>query len=338
MTRALRKLDDGDFEIFGVLEPLPEQTINIDEATDRIFTSLNWPLLGGPSGRGWSFFSTAQRCGQLFKKSYDVAPEKLLQKVNAQPLQIGALFHTLEALYYGHALGNAFVLPDRQGLVAESLALPGRRKRWSVPSGACETLLKALRALKDEGGREPDATVIDEAERIFDVHTNWWDNREDVQPLGVEIFARHPKLGYTCRYDLVARVGKHDPELPEGVFIFEKKSAKWIDEKLLEGWQLDGEVLGQLLCWKPSGMEELFGPLSGVVVDIVSKGRTVDCRRVIVPPTAPAVPHHEKWMRWVAAEIEQWRAVGVYPQRFANCWTRYGRCEEFENCTLGLTE
>jgi hypothetical protein len=337
VTRALQKLDDGDFEIFGVLDPLPEQTINIDEATDRVFGAFNWPLLGGPSGRGWSYFSTAQRCGQLFKKSYDVPPEKLVRKVNAQPLQIGALFHTLEALYYGHALGNAFVLPDRQGLVTERLALPGRRRRWSVPDGACDALLEALRTLKD-GEREPDATVIDEAERLFDTHTNWWDNREDVQPLGVEVFAQHPKLGYTCRYDLVARVGTHDPELPEGVFIFEKKTAKWIDEKLLESWQLDGEVLGQILCWAPSGMEKLFGPLSGVVVDIVSKGRTADCRRVVVPPTAPAVAHHEKWIRWVAAEIEQWRAIDAYPQRFANCWTRYGRCEEFQNCTLGLTQ
>ncbi len=338
MTRALQKLDDGDFEIHGVMDPDPSTTVNIDQATAAIFERLGWPLLGGPSGRGWSYFSVAGRCGQLFKKLHDVEPGRLTEKIHGEPLQIGALFHTLEALYYGAGLGEAYVLPERGGLVSEEIKLAGRRKRFQVPATAADDFLNELKALCDSDKPSPPASIIQQAERCFDIHTNWWGDREDVTPLGVEVFARHPKTGYTCRYDLIARVGKNDPELPEGVIAFEKKTAKWIDEKYLEGWNLDGEVLGQIMCWESSGMAEMFGPLAALVVDVVSKGKTPDCRRVVLPPTLHAVQNHEKWVRWTEAEIHQWRALGAYPQRFGNCWGRYGRCEEFDNCVLGLTE
>jgi hypothetical protein len=343
MTRALQKLPGGDFEFHVDVDLPSESRINIDEATDLIFKENDWPLTGGPSGRGWSYYSVAGRCAQLFRRTYDVPAELATKKVHGSPLQIGALFHTLEALYYGAGLGEAYVLPEMGGtgraggLVSEELKLAGRRKRWQVPPTAADDFLRALRRLIDSEAPSPDPAVVNEAERLFDLHTNWWGDREDVTPLGVEVFARHPQLGYTCRYDMIGRVGPNDPVLPKGVVIFEKKCAKWINEQYLSGWSMDGEILGQLLCWKVSGMEEMFGPLEAIVIDIVSKAKTPDCRRVVLPPTLPSVATHAKWVRWLDAEIQMWRATGAYPQRFGNCWGRYGLCEEFGNCANGLT-
>lgn len=331
-----------DFEIVGACDLPSPDTINIDEAVDSIFKVWGWPLIGGPSGRGWSYYSTAGRCGQLFKKSYDVAVNQTTRKIHVDYLQIGALFHVLEGLYYGGGLGNAYVLPSGAdgrcgGLASDLLKLPGRRNRFRVPSTAADDLLAGLKALcEDDTMLSPDIGVVQVAEQIFDRHTMWWDHREDVTPLGVEVFAAHPTLGYTCRYDLIGRVGKDDPMLPTGVVAFEKKSAAWIDQKYIDGWNLDGEVLGQFLCWEPSGMAELFGPLTAIVVDIVGKGKTPDCQRVVLPPTLPAVKQHEKWIRWQQAEINLWRASNTYPQRFMNCRNQYGICTEFENCKLGL--
>ncbi len=337
--KALERSDDGkDFEIFGAVDLPSEHAINIDEAVDAFFKVQGWPLVGGPSGRGWSYFSAATRCGQLFKKSFDVAADGLTRKIHGQPLQIGALFHTLQALYYGAGLGNAAILPDRKGLVSEEIRLKGRRTRWTPPQTAADDLLRALKALcDDDTAPSPDRFVVEEAERLFDAHTNWWSDKEDVTPLGVEVFAEHARIGYTCRYDLIGRVGVNDPFLPPGVYVFEKKTAKWIDELYLEGWALDGEILGEIMCWEAGGMPEMFGPLQGVVLDVVSKGKVPECRRIVLPPTLPAVEQHKKWIQWTAAQIQQWRAIGVYPQAFGNCWTRYGRCEQFENCVTGLT-
>lgn len=341
--RAIEKLDDGDFEMFGLEVGAPEGTISIDEAVDNIFNQRKWPLLGGPSGRGWSFFSVAMRCAQLFRATYDVPAQALAERVKrlpGLPLQIGALFHTLMALYYGAGLGNATVLPDRGGLVAEAVKLPSRRRRFTVPSTAADDLIAVLKQLCESDQPSPLLDVVLEAERLFDAHTDFYGRgREDVAPLGVEVFAEHPQLGYTCRYDMIGAVGLHDPVIQTpGVFIFERKTTRWIDEKYLEGWALDGEVLGQLSCWKPSGMEAMFGPLAGIVIDVVSKGRIPECRRVILPATLPAVAQHERWVRYHNAQIHLWRAMGLYPQSYANCWGRYGRCSEFDNCVLGLTD
>lgn len=339
--RMIEKLDDGDFEMFGVLDDVdPDGTISIDEAVDGIFNQRKWPLLGGPSGKGWSFFSVAQRCAQLFRKLYDTPAEQLTKALPGAPLQIGALFHVLMALYYGAGLGNATVLPDRGGLVAESIKLPSRRRRFTVPPTAADDLIAVLKELCNSDRPSPRLDVVLEAERLYDAHTNFYGaGREDVTPLGVEVFAAHPQLGYTCRYDMIGAVGENDLVIKTpGVFIFERKSTKWIDEKYLEGWALDGEILGQLMCWKPSGMEATFGPLAGIIIDVVSKARLPECRRVILPATLPAVGQHERWVRYCNSQIHLWRAMGIYPQSYANCWGRYGRCDQFDNCVLGLTD
>ncbi len=94
----------ADFEIPIAADLLDTAAMPIDEAVDQIFAEKGWPLLGGPSGRGWSFFSTAQRCGRLFQTTYDVpggtnAHRQTLGGSVPAPLQIGGLFHVLEALY-----------------------------------------------------------------------------------------------------------------------------------------------------------------------------------------------------------------------------------------------
>lgn len=336
--RALQKQEDGDFEIFGAVDMPHENAISIDRAIEAVFDVKKWPLFGGASGRGWSHFSVAQRCPQLFKKLYDV-PVTGLRGVAPMPLEIGTLFHTLTGLYYGAGLGNATLLPERGGLVSEAIKLRGRRTHFQIPPTAADDLLQALKLLCDDSDApSPNADVVREGERLFDAHTNWWDNREDITPLGIEVFARHEKLGYTCRYDFIGRVGLTDPFLPPGVYAFERKTAKWIDEQYLEAWSLDGEVLGEIMCWNESGMAEMFGPLAGVVLDVVSKGKVPECRRIVLPPTLPAVGKHRKWIQWTMGQIAQWRATGIYPQNFGNCHTRYGRCEEFQNCAMGLTD
>ena len=326
----------ADFELIGVVDLPSEDTITIDEATDRIFDVWKWPRVGGPSGRGWSYWSSAMTCGEYFRRLHETENPPI-EVQHDQALQIGALFHTLEALYYGGGLGNAYVLPNRGGLVSDLVPMSGRRPRWKVPPTAADDLVAALKAMCDEAGLPaPRLDIVLEAARCFDVHTNWWDRREDVTPLGVEIFARHPRLNYTCRYDLIARVGNDDPLIPPGVYVFEKKTTKWIDEMYLEGWGMDGEILGEFLCWEESGMRDIFGPLNGIVMDVVSKGKTVECRRVVLPPRTPLVAKHERLIKLQAARVEEWRAIGWFPQNFASCYRRGGRCSQWSRCAAGL--
>lgn len=352
-----------DFEIPIAPDLLDDtSTMPIDEAVDAIFTERGWPLLGGPSGRGWSFFSVAQRCGRLFQATYDHgqpnAHREILGGAVPAPLQIGALFHTLEALYYAAALGeHAIIAPERRGLCAPQCRSAGRPKIWKADPHAVDELLRALKAmcganedqlerqlrasvgqapLPTPPARAPSLTVVLEAERLFDAHVRYWGKTEDVTPLAVEWFSEDEKLGYTCRYDAIMRVGDNDPLIPPGVYIFERKTAKWLDESYLESWTIDGEVLGQIHCWHNSDCERRFGKLSGVVMDVVSKGKAPECRRIVIPPDVPMAAQHARWVEMTKSNISLWRALQVYPQSFANCFSRYGRCSQWSNCALGL--
>jgi hypothetical protein len=344
----------------------PDPTLTpIDAVTDALFAKLGYPLLGGSSGRGWSYVSTAQRCGRLFQATYDsgVTDEQRRQLVNGAvplPLQVGALFHTLQALHYAPRFedGAAVVAPERKGLCALSARGPGRSKVWHPEADAAETFLgelKALCRLDDAGLRAtlaasvrggaalapvpgaPSTEVVLEAEKCFDAHAAHWSG-EDVTPLAIEWYCADEALSYTCRFDMIGRVGDNDPILPPGVYIFERKTAKWIDETYLESWTMDGEVLGQVHCWHHSDCERRFGKLAGVVMDVVGKGKTAECRRVVIPPDLVMTDRHARWVRLTQANIALWRAMRSYPQSFGNCFSRYGRCHEWENCAMGVDD
>lgn len=350
---------------FMIPVPLGADTVNampLDEAVARASEKLSLPSIGGPSGRGWSFLSTAQRCAHLFNASYPTdaraSIEKLLalahggEKRNPAPaLQVGGLYHNLQGLYYGVGLGEA-LLVDR-GLISAELKPKrvGRPKRVQLPPDAADQLLKELHAMADatvdlapsvEGGtpaRRPAPSLISEAERCFDAHTSYWGaGREDVTPLAIEWLAFNEALNYTCRYDMVGALGANDPLVSAGsfkagdVFIYERKTSAWLSEMVLDGWFLDGEVLGEILNWKPSGCESLFGPLKGVIVDIVTKTKVPKLHQVIIPADLPTVQDHERWIKYTQGEIAMWEATGVYPKRFTQCFDRWGRCGMWHNC------
>lgn len=339
-----------------------ELAIPMDQAADAAAEALGLPLLGGPSGSGWSNYSTAQQCPFLWEQTYgrDGERDGRERTKPAEELQIGGLFHNLLALYYGFGLADGAAFYHKRGLLAPSLAEKfgkrGRkttRDRITISNDAADRLLAYLKAQADpglllSGGGEdviafpearPSLTMILEAERIFDAHTNFYGSgQEDVEPLAIEWFAKHPLLGYTCRYDAIVRLGPNDPYVREGaleagsVLIHERKSARYLSEIALEGWFLDGEILGQLLLWEPSGCERLFGPLAGLVVDVTTKEKVPKFSRILVPKNPVTVREHARGIAYQNAEIALWKATGYFPKRWVSCW-RYGRkCGLYTQC------
>lgn len=327
----------------------------LDKAIEIASEALGLPILGGPSGRGWSYYSTAQRCGHLFNVTYPLEARgsiASLLKVNADrrvpaaPLQIGGLYHTLQALYYGVGLGNA--THHERGLLAEHLKVTrqGRPKRATVPPDAADQLLRKLKEMAEaditkatEGEPpRPSAAMIVEAERLFDAHTAYYGTREDVTPLAMEWLALNERMNYTCRYDMIGAVGPADPLVTSGqaqagdVFIYERKTAAWLSEMALTGWFLDGEILGEILNWNASGCDRLFGPLKGVIVDIVAKTKIPKLHQVIVGADLPTVADHERWLRYTQGEVAMWEASGAYPKRFAQCFDKWGMCGNWHAC------
>jgi hypothetical protein len=326
----------------------------IEEAIAIVCAHMGLPLLGGPSGRGWSYHATAQRCPHLFKVEQLLAGRE--QRNPAVPLQVGALYHFLQALFYAPGLGPC--AEYNKGLVSvEALAGRKGRKPKAIeisPTAADDALamlkdmaaplesdlLDSITGVSSPASRRPSADIIDQAERAFDAHTNYYgsDGREDVTPLAMEWYAENEALEYTCRYDMIARLGENDPlGLPAGsIVVFERKTAAYLSEMATTGWIMDGEILGQILNWQPSGCEQIFGPLAAVVVDVVTKkAKTPQFLRVVVPPTVPMVAEHGRWIRYTQAQMRSWQANGVYPRHFTQCFDRWGKCGLWESCARG---
>lgn len=341
---------DNDFAIH--IEPSLADAMPIEEAIAQVCEELKLPLLGGASGQGWSLYSTAQRCPHLFKRQHVEGAGGEL-RVPAEPLQIGTLYHFLQALYYAPGLGPAVY--QREGLISAELYAKrrGRKpKTIEIPPEAADWALAKLREMAQpleaelrasiEGGKppyKPSANVVAVAEGCFDAHTAYYGNgNEDMIPLAIEWHATNEALEYTCRYDMIARLGPNDPlGLPEGsIVIMERKTAGWLSEMTREGWHLDGEILGEILNWEPSGCEQLFGPLAAVVIDVVTKkADKPEYLRVVVPASAPPVNSHGRWIRWMQSQIRLWESTGVYPQFFTQCFDRWGKCGEWDNCARG---
>lgn len=336
-----------------LIPPLMEAELAqpMDAAADAACEALGLPLLGGPSGRGWSYHSVAQSCPHLFRETYGANGEGSgKERTHPAPeLQIGGLFHLLMALYYGYGLGDGEAFYYKRGLLApslvERLGKRGRKtpKDWiKLPNDAADQILARLRAEADPerlAVDKPSMSILLEAERIFDAHTNFYGGgQEDTIPLAVEWFAEHPLLGYTCRYDMIVRLGEDDPFVRAGHFeagavcVIEHKSARWLSEWARENWFLDGEILGQALLWKASGCEHLFGPLAGILVDIVTKEKVPKFERVLVPPNPITTAAFEQSIRWQHGEIALWRAANYFPRRLTACW-RFGKpCGLLQKC------
>jgi hypothetical protein len=347
-------IEAGDFTLDMPLDFEARLCQPIEAAIELVCNELDLPLIGGPSGKGWSRVSTAQRCPRLFSIEHVIGAGQEARNP-AAPLQIGALYHFLQALYYAAGLGPC-ALSDK-GLIAEAAIGHRRGKRpkfFEVPPNAADEALKLLKEMSTpleadlqatvegtEKSPRPSAKIVAEAERCFDAHTQYYgEGNEDVIPLAIEWWANNDPLDYTCRYDIIARLGEQDPlcsdALPPGsVVVFERKTAAYLSEMAQSGWFLDGEILGELLNWQPSGCEALFGPLAAVVVDIVTKAKKQQFLRVVVPPTTPAVANHGKWIRYMQAEMHRWEATGVYPQYFTQCFDKWGKCGAFDLCAGG---
>ncbi len=316
-----------------------ENAMNADEALDIACKRLSLPTLGGPSRRGWSYFNNAMSCPyRWFLRYMGKQPEEV---AHPKVLQIGSLYHALQAFTEAPRLGPCVSI--NHGLMSLGMTARTRGRpptnTYVVPDGSVDRLLAVLKEMAHAAStgkaRGPTMNYILEAERLWEHHVEHWDHgAEDQQPLAVEWLAEHPSMEYSCRYDGIMKAGKNDPQFPEGaVTIRELKTASWMDEERSEGWYLDGEILGQLMLWEPSGAAARFGPLHALVVNVVTKGKVPQCQLITVPANLPAVKRHAKWIAYLNAEIAMWKATDTYPQHWVACQDRFGRCPYWGHCT-----
>lgn len=280
----------------------------VEEALIQIFTSYGLPRLGGVStGRGWSAFSTYQRCKHLFYRRYvePIAQVSIMPALEHEARAVGTLIHAFLAVYYTRMIQHDYPLtPD---------------------------------LLRDELLKKANPALVDEGWRVFLAYSLYYQD-EEIMPLAVEYDLRDPRTGESCRYDLVAFFPKAQSDRLPGTYILEHKSASRFDDDTLNGWANEGEVLGQVMLWKRLKLNLRYGELRGVIVNILGKHKEPKFHRTTVGPETWLSAQHARDLKYWEAQIALSRATNRWPHSRANCISRYGKCDLFDHCATNSEE
>jgi intein/homing endonuclease len=114
--------------------------------------------------------------------------------------------------------------------------------------------------------------------------------------------------------------------------IITHNTASRFDATVTDGWRNDGEVIGQMMLWESSGMLAKYGECQGVIVNMLGKQKIPQFTRIIVPPQAWQLDSHARELKiWRAMEAMN-AATNTWPRSRANCVTKFGFCDFFEEC------
>ena len=316
---------DDDYALIGddiyhrsIREELPQQvSVNEDvieltqffpmeKALPQVFSEVGLDRLGGAStGSGWSNISLWQRCPYAWKRRYldPLKQENFGIEGEITALAIGSLVHTYLAIYY-------------QRMIAPDYPLTPEHVNQRVRELGC------------------DPEVFTEGWRLFTGYRLFYRD-EVIQPLAVEFDLRDPRTNDSARYDLIAYFPEERPGMLPGTYVVESKTAARFTQDVLEGWVNDGEVLGQIDLWERMHLERRFGPLRGVVMNILGKQKVAEFHRTIVHPNAFQIEQHRDDLRHHKGQIQLAKSMGIFPRNRGNCIHRYGRCSLWNHCATG---
>lgn len=278
----------------------------IESALPRLFEEHGLQRLGGRStGSGWSNVSLFQKCPQAWKLRYLTPTEQnnfgiVVEDINRA---IGSVVHTYLAVYYQRMIVPGYPLMPEE--------INTRLREW---------------------GCNP--KIFEESWRLFVAYALYY-KHEEIMPLAVELDLRDPRTNDSCRYDLVAFFPKDRPGMLSGTYALEHKTAAKFDANTLEGWHGDGEVLGQVLHWERLHLDRRFGPLRGVMVNLIGKHKEPQFHRTIVAPTGFTIEQHRTDLRNWNGKIQLAKAINDFPRSRNNCIRGFMRCEHWDFCNSG---
>jgi len=280
-----------------------------EEVLDAAFASLGIARWGGVTSNGWSVLSDLLRCPYRYQLKREAKLQSAhLMADSSFAMDIGSYGHAILAAYY------AGFLPDSR--------YPGYRHPCPTP----EQMIDAL----NKNGADPMALAV--ARECWEGYIDYW-GEDGLTPMAVEMLAGDESI-HTCRYDLIASVadGIHD-----GLWAIDYKFLT--NTANVDLYELNGEILGEALAWALSNpsLDELFGPLAGVCINVLFKGK----------PSGSMKPYFRRWfpfkpeiiedfrknrLHWKYI-IETYRISGFWPKNHYGCVAHYNDvCQFFDHC------
>ena len=311
------------------LSPNDESRIEVDRILMDRYADLIGPSKGGFSSHSTECFRTCQR---KFWLSYVISKKS---RVTARHFQLGSLLHCCLALRYGGRAEETFTPCD---LVAQA----------GAPELAGEVRGLLMAAIQFHGAEELQTWCP----RAVEYTVVWW--------VKVPIGRKAIVLPFTGKIDLVLGLKRPEDEHPgaglytNGVYIVDHKTSSRVTRDLIEGFGNDWQFKAYSKAFLEGGYEKVFGPLSGVMPNILSKGKKAGVdpvRRIMAPYPMVALDEFAKdelipTMGDIYARLSDEKLFSdpqarmptgepAWARNTTQCVGRWGICDYFPICDSG---
>jgi hypothetical protein len=287
-----------------------------EQIGDLLAKGLGENYIGATTARirGWSSISNYMICDRMFY--YKTV--KKYRKVEPSPaLDIGILFHECLAAHYSTGGQRTF---EPLNACAES--------RPEIAHEVKRLLYAYFGAYLKEDAETWDVRAV-ETEIIGDI-----------------TYGSSTAKVYS-RLDLLVRKKTKDQPVdpfgpcPDGVYLVDHKVMARITRDLEEGYKMDGQFLLMGLLWHKNKLDEVYGPLKGFIINIVSKTKDVGLKRLVVNIQQEDYDRFEHTMAPTIVELhnrlaseDEKASEENWPMNFSVCKSPkgYGPCEYLDLC------
>ncbi len=298
---------------------------------------------GGASKRGSTYHSKLLTCPREFALTYEA---KLKPVVTAEQLTCGLIYHYAQETYYDSIAKHQMAM--RASGKLNLLNKPTREKFfWGNARESQEKAFAAIECISKEPGYERTWSLI---ERILNFYfeTYWktdeWEVLATEYPVEIEVVGSvgataKQKATYTTRLDQIVHDHKRN-----GVWVIEAKTARSITSDLLDNYQQDFQVLGEVFTFLNA--VEIDLPFLGVNVCIVSKALQPKATRVEVMPSTQHMHEFKKTLLAFNTLVDVYKSLG-WPKALGKCagasrgyskCTFYNVCHNFPEVEVGEWE
>lgn len=269
----------------------------------------------GASPFGSTYYKRLLACPREFAL-YSVAG--LTPEVTGDALSTGWLFHHCLEAYYK-------TIQKHQLQSKEPRDTPGFL--WGGSKQGMALAYAAMEPFEREVGYE---VVAADVRRMLDQYFEVYYERDQWRILAAEeTISYQGEFDYSTRLDLIIE----DMERG-GMWIVEHKTAKMITSELLDNYQLDLQILGQVWLVKKCVDLTKYPRFAGVRTNIATKHKLPQLTRVDVSPSNDHLQaFYDAQVQWSA--LRPIMAKMGYPRSLGHCagYARgYSRCAYFDLC------
>jgi hypothetical protein len=264
------------------------------------------------SSRGSTYWKQLRRC----PREHALHQLGLRGGQPSEALTVGALFHLGLETYYRVIQAHQDALDHAQR---------DDHYFWGAAGKAEAAAFEALSALEAEPGYED---TYPEVERLLVAYFTRYRHQDRWRVLAVEdtLEVDDAAFAYSARLDLIV-----EDEADKRTKIVEHKTARAITADLVQNYQMDLQILGQVWLWNELIDPAPYYPFGGVVIDVTTKRKRPgpEFERLVVNPSRYHLDAFvEAQTSWEVLR-DAYAQVG-YPKALGNC---VGASRYFSTCT-----